>query len=151
MAILSKGRKADKFEPHNSLKLSFTNIRGPCSNFLDSESSLESNSPDILALCETNLDDSSDFGNFSVSGYLPLIQGNSTTHVYGLVVHVKIGLPFARDLPLENFASATASEFCDWVQVGTVYISLIVSIKFLLIHVIFVIRRVFVFKYYFNL
>ena len=73
MAILSRGYKPNNFEPHNSLKLSFMNIRGLCSNFVECESSLESNSPDILALCETNLDDSIDSGNFSVRGYLPLI------------------------------------------------------------------------------
>ena len=50
LTILSKGCKPDYFEPHNSLKLSFTNIRGLCSNFVDCESILESNSPDILAL-----------------------------------------------------------------------------------------------------
>ena len=48
MAILSKACKPDNFESHNSLKLSFTNIRGLCSNFVDFESFLESNSPDIL-------------------------------------------------------------------------------------------------------
>ena len=37
--------------------LSFTNIRGLCLNFVDCGSFFESNSPDILALCETNLDD----------------------------------------------------------------------------------------------
>ena len=37
------------------------------------KSFLASNSPDILALCETNLDDSIDSGNISVRGYLPLI------------------------------------------------------------------------------
>ena len=58
----------------NSLKLSFMNIWGLCLNFVDCESFLESNSPDILALCETNLDDSIDSGNFSVRGYLPLIR-----------------------------------------------------------------------------
>ena len=68
MVILSKGSKPDKFEPHNSLKLSFTNIQGFCSNFAECESFLESNCPDILALCETNLDDSIDSGNFSVMG-----------------------------------------------------------------------------------
>ena len=65
MAILSKACKPDNFESHNSLKLSFTNIRGLRSNFVDCESCLESNSPDILVLCETNLDDSTDSGNFS--------------------------------------------------------------------------------------
>ena len=42
-------------------------------NFVHCESFLESNSSDILALCETNLDDSIDSGNFSVRGYLLLI------------------------------------------------------------------------------
>ena len=74
MAILSKGCGPDNFEPHNSLKLSFTNIRGLRSNFIECESFPESNSPNILALCETNLDDSTDSGNFSVRGYLPLIR-----------------------------------------------------------------------------
>ena len=77
MAILSKACKPDNFESHNSLKLSFTNIQGLHSNFVDCESFLESNSPDILALCEINLDDSIDSGNFSVRGYLPLIRKDS--------------------------------------------------------------------------
>ena len=92
MAILSKACKPDNFESHNSLKLSFTNIRGLCSNFVDCESFLESNSPDIIALCETNLDESIDSGNFSVTGYLPLIRNDSSTHMHGLAVYVKEGL-----------------------------------------------------------
>ena len=55
------GCKPDNFESHNSLKLSSTNIRGLLSNFVDCESFLKSNSPDILALCETNSDDSIDY------------------------------------------------------------------------------------------
>ena len=106
MAILSKACKPDTFEPHNSLKLSFTNIRGIRSNFVDCESFLESNSHDILALCETNLDDSIDSGNFSVRGYLPLIRKDSSTHMHGLAVYVKKGLSFARDLSLENSADS---------------------------------------------
>ena len=65
MAILSKGCKSDNFELHSSLKLSFKNIPGLCSEFVKYEYFLESNSSDILALCETNLDDSNDSGNFS--------------------------------------------------------------------------------------
>ena len=65
MAILSKACKPDNFELHNPLKLSFTDIPGLHSNFVDCESFLESNSPDILALCETNMDDSIDCSNFS--------------------------------------------------------------------------------------
>ena len=73
MAILSKGCKPDNFEPHNSLKLSLTNIRDLCSNFVEYDAFLETNSPDILSLCETNLNDSIDTGNLSRRGYLPLI------------------------------------------------------------------------------
>ena len=106
MAILSKGCKPDNFESHNSLKLSFTNIWGLRSNFVECESFLKSNSPDIFALCETNLDDSIDSGNFSVRGYLPLIRKDSITHMHGLAVYVKEGLPFAWDLSLENSADS---------------------------------------------
>ena len=94
MAILSKACKPDNFESHNSLKLSFTNIRGLRSNFIDCESFLESNPPDILALCGTNLDDSIDSGNFSVRDCLPLIKKDSTTHMPGLAVYVKDKFPF---------------------------------------------------------
>ena len=50
-----------------------------------------------------------DFGNFSVRGYLPLIQKDSSTHMHGLAVFVKEGLPVAWDLSLENSAE---SYFC---------------------------------------
>ena len=74
---------------------------------------LESNSPDILALCGTNLDDSIDSGSFSERGYLPLIRKDSSTHMHGLAVYVKEGLHFARDLSLENSA---VSYLCfDWL------------------------------------
>ena len=59
------------------------NIGGLHLSFVDCESFLESNSPDILALCETNLDDSIDSGNFFVRGYLSLIRKDSSTHMYG--------------------------------------------------------------------
>ena len=77
MAILSKGCKPDNCGLHNSLKLSFTDIQGLNSNFVECESFLESNSLGILALCEINLDDSIDSGNFSLRDYLPLIRKDS--------------------------------------------------------------------------
>ena len=89
MAILSKRCKPDNFEPNKSLKLNLKNIREIRSSFVESESFLESNSPDILALCNTNLDDSFDSGNFSVRVYLSLIQNDSITHMHGLVVYLK--------------------------------------------------------------
>ena len=48
----------------------FTNIRDLHSSFVDCESALELNSPDVFALCETNLDDSIDSGNFYVKNFL---------------------------------------------------------------------------------
>ena len=106
MAILSNGCKPDKFESHNPLKLSFMNTQDLHSNFVKCESFLESNSPDILVLCETNLDDSIDSGNFFVRGYLPLIRKDSITHMHGLAVYVKEGLPFTWDVSLENSADS---------------------------------------------
>ena len=102
MAILSEACKPDNFESYNSLKLSFMNIRGLRLNFADCESFLGLNSPGILALCETNLGDSIDSGNFSVKGYLPLIQKDSGTRMHGLTVYMQEGLPFAWDLSPEN-------------------------------------------------
>ena len=66
-------------------------------NFVECQSFLESNSPAILAVCETNLDDSIDSGNFSVMGYIPLIQKNSITYMHGLAVYLKEGLIFVWD------------------------------------------------------
>ena len=65
----------------------------PSFKFVESESFLESNSPDILAMCKTNLDDSIDSGNFSVRGYLSLIQKDCITHMHGLPVYLKKRLP----------------------------------------------------------
>ena len=108
--VILKRCKPDNFEWHNSLlKLLCTNNWGLRSNFVECETFLESNCPDILALWETFLDDSIDSGNFSVRGYLSLIWVDSITHIHGLTVYVKEGLPFARDLSLENSAD---SYFC---------------------------------------
>ena len=109
MATLWKACKPDNVESHNSLKLSFTNIRDHCSNFVDWESFLKSTSLDILALWETNLNNSIDPGNFSMRSYLPLIQKDSDTHMHGLAVYVKERLPFAWELSLEN---STDSYWC---------------------------------------
>ena len=97
LTILSKACNSNNFKSHNTLKPSFPNIQGLCSNFVVCKCFLESNCPDILALCETKLDDSIDSGNLSVRGYLPLIQKDSGTHMQGLAVYVKEGLPFAWD------------------------------------------------------
>ena len=48
------------------------------------------------------MDDSTDSGNFSARGYLPLIQKDSITHMHGIIVYVREGLPFAWTLSLKN-------------------------------------------------
>ena len=106
MAILSKGCKPDNSEPQNSVKLNFTNIRGLRSDFVEFESFLESNSPEIFVLCEKNLGDWIDSGNSSLRGYVSLIRKDSITHMYGLAVYMKEELPFARDISLENSADS---------------------------------------------
>ena len=77
----------------NSVKLSFTNIQGFCSNFFTYEPFLESSCPDNLALYQTYLGDPIGSSNFSVRGY-PLIQKDSFIHMHGLTVYVKERLPF---------------------------------------------------------
>ena len=39
-------------------------------------------------------------------GYLPLIQKDYRTHMHGLAVYLKEGLPFARGLSIENSADS---------------------------------------------
>ena len=48
----------------------------------------------------------------SLRGYLPLIRKDSSTHMHGLAVYVKEGLPFAWDLSLESSAD---SYLCFWL------------------------------------
>ena len=58
-------------------------------------------------LCETNLDDSIDSGNnFFVKSLLSLTRKDSSTHIHGLAVYVKEGLPFAWYLSVENSADS---------------------------------------------
>ena len=77
-------------------KLTLTNNQVFRSNFVECEFFLELlNSLDILASCETNMEDSIDSGNFYVKGYLFPTRKNYVTHMHGLAVYVKEGLPFA--------------------------------------------------------
>ena len=52
------------------------------------------------------MDDSSDLGNFSVRGYLPLIQKDSVTHIHDLADYMKEGFPFTQDVSLEKSAGS---------------------------------------------
>ena len=102
MAILSKGCKPGNFKSHYSVKRSLTNTGCLHLNFVECESLLELNSPESLALCETNLDNSIDFSNFSVRDYLPIIGMDFITHLHCLAIDVNEGVPSTRDLSLEN-------------------------------------------------
>ena len=75
----------DKFESRHSQNLSFANTRGLPSNFVERKSFPESNFPNILAICVTNLDDSIDYRNFSVRDYLPLIRKTSKVMVLRVI------------------------------------------------------------------
>ena len=57
------------------------------------------------------LDDSVDSTNLSVSGYLPLIRNDSVTRMHDLAVYGKEGLPFTKDISLEN----SADSYCLWL------------------------------------
>ena len=107
MAVLSKGCKTDNFELHNSLKHSFTNIW----------------TLRIFEFCwlwifpwiklfwrSCSMWDKP--GNFFVRGYLPLIRKDSSTHMHGLAVYVREGLPIVQDLSPENSAD---SYLCFWL------------------------------------
>ena len=66
---------ADNFKSHDSLKFCFDSIRDVRSNLLGCGPFLESNCPDILALC-----------SFSVRGYFHLIRTDFVSHRNGLAV-----------------------------------------------------------------
>ena len=52
-------------------------------------------------------------------GYLPLIQKDSSTHMHGLTVYVKEGLPFAQELSLKNLQILTY--VFDWLYFTVSY------------------------------
>ena len=87
LAILSKVSKPDNSESQKSLKFSFSNFWEFRSDFVGCESFLEPDSLDILALCETNLEDSIDSSRISVRGSLALIWKDSVTHMQFCILH----------------------------------------------------------------
>ena len=84
MTILSKAGKPDNFESPNSIKLSFA-----LQIFEAFIRILLNVNLSLNQTFKTNLADSIDSGNFSIRGYLPLIQKDSSTHIDGLAVYVK--------------------------------------------------------------
>ena len=85
-----------------SLDVFFSNIRGLRSNFSSVESFLLQKSPDLLALCETNLKSDICSSDFQVDGYLPLIRKDSASHMLGLGVYVRKNVPVCREFRFES-------------------------------------------------
>ena len=102
----SNKNRASQNQPH-PINLSYTNVRGLRTNFSSIQSFLHVNSPDLLALCETNLDDSISDREFDVPGYSTLITKHDhlNRHLHGLGVYIKDGLPCARDISHEELNS----------------------------------------------
>ena len=94
--------KSGYCKPPIPFSLSFTNIRGLRGNFSHVEFFLANSLPDILAICETNLDSSVSSLNFSVPGYLHLNRKDSLIYMHGLGVYVRVSLPASRELNLES-------------------------------------------------
>ena len=88
MAILSKACKQDKFPIRQFSKTQLYKYSRSSFKF-QSESFLESNSPDILALC----DKLNRLWHFYVRDYLPVIQKDSATCMHSFAVYVKEGIP----------------------------------------------------------
>ena len=70
-------------------------------------------------------------GNYSVTDSLPLIRMDSVTHVHGLAVYVKEGLPFAWDVSLEN---STDSGVFDWLYFFLFFFFFLFGFSFTNIH-----------------
>ena len=58
---------------------------------------------------ELDSNDSNDCGFFFARGYLPLIWKDLVVHIHAPKVYVKVRLPVARDLSLENFTNSYSS------------------------------------------
>ena len=104
MNLISKAHIQDYFQSHNCLKLSFMNIKIHFPNFVDHESFHKSISLDMLASCETDLEDSFDCSNYSRKGYLRLIHSILLLMHYSVCLadYMKERLLFACDTSPKN-------------------------------------------------
>ena len=102
----SKACRPDSFEWRNFLKLSFSNIWGLRSNFVDCESFIESNSLESNSCSPWDKPGWPWFWQFLCERLSSFNPKDSSTHMHGLTVYVKEGLPFARDFSLENSADS---------------------------------------------
>ena len=97
--------KSNKFSASQGpyFTISYSNIRGLRKNMPDVEAFAMTNSPSVMALCETGLDGSISEQDFTIPGYCPLITKPDHQHRkgHGLGVYIKEGFPCGRDLRYE--------------------------------------------------
>ena len=98
------------------------------------KSFLEFNSSDILALCETKLDDSTDSGNFSVRGYLPLIWKDSSTYMHDLAVYVKEGPSFCTGLMSQKLCRFLIMFSTGFTSLGVLLLFPLLTTFFVFVH-----------------
>ena len=89
-----------KAEKSKALHLSFATVRGVNENFTAIQSSLQLNSPYLLALCESRRHNSIMSTSLTVPGYV--IHRLDAPPCHGLCVFAKDTLPFGREILLED-------------------------------------------------
>ena len=109
--------------------ISFTNIRNLRSYFIGCESFLASNSPVVPALCEINFKEWTNFSNFSVRDYRPLIWKDSGVGMHCRAVYLKTRFPLARELSQEN-SEDSSLHFCLALLHLVSYVFLSITIVF---------------------
>ena len=104
MAINSKPKPGNQKSP-KPLKIAYTNVRGIRSNWNQVEAFAHRSTPDIFALCETNLNPLVSDSDVSLVkyGYLPVekYRKDSSINMHGLIIYVRDNLPITRDESLE--------------------------------------------------
>lgn len=104
--MLSKINKPDNFESHNPRpKLLLLEVFAQI--FVHFNSFLGSNSPNILALCETNFKTKLTLAISLLRNCLYVFVKNSVGRKHGLTVYVKEGLPFTPLLVTPHLKSQT--------------------------------------------
>lgn len=89
------------FHDYKQQKISTFKIRGICTNLYSVESFLFEKSPDIIALCESNLNSLTSSSDFSIPGDFSLLRKDSKVQMYRLEFNAREYLPLAREPSLE--------------------------------------------------
>lgn len=93
-------------------KLNLNNIWSLRSNFIGNESYLKPTYSDILALYETNIEESIYYSNLPARGFLHLIWKNSVSHVHRIAVYVERWISVEREKYLKKTMKILSYERC---------------------------------------